>query len=65
MARISVIIPAYNRAHLISQTIDSLLAQTYQDFEIIVVDDGSTDNTQETLSKYGQRVTYILQENEC
>jgi glycosyltransferase involved in cell wall biosynthesis len=63
MPRVSVIIPTYNRAHLIGQAIDSLLAQTYHDFEVIVVDDGSTDNTQAVLSRYGDRITYIFQKN--
>lgn len=49
---ISIIIPAHNRAHLIGDTLDSLLAQTYQNWECIVVDDGSTDNTDVILSDY-------------
>jgi glycosyltransferase involved in cell wall biosynthesis len=58
-----VIVPTYNRAHLVCQAIDSLLAQTYHDFEIIVVDDGSADNTREALSRYGERIHYIFQQN--
>ena len=46
---VSAIIPTYNRAHLIGRAIQSVLDQTYQDFELIVVDDGSTDNTEEVL----------------
>jgi glycosyltransferase involved in cell wall biosynthesis len=49
---ISIIIPTYNRAHLISETLDSILAQTYSNWECIVVDDGSTDNTIEVISEY-------------
>lgn len=49
---ISIIIPTYNRAHLITETLDSVLAQTYKNWECIIVDDGSTDNTAEVLSKY-------------
>lgn len=49
---VSIIIPTYNRAHLIGETLDSILAQTYQNWECIVVDDGSTDNTEEVVLKY-------------
>ena len=42
---VSIIIPTYNRAHLIGETLDSVLAQTYTHWECIVVDDGSTDGT--------------------
>ena len=48
----SIIIPTYNRAHLIAKTINSVLAQTFTDFEIIVVDNKSTDNTVEVLQPY-------------
>ena len=57
---VSVIIPTYNRAHLIGIAIKSVLNQTYQDFEIIVVDDGSTDNTGEIIRSFkDKRVKYI------
>ncbi|URM37335.1 glycosyltransferase family 2 protein [Flavobacterium anhuiense] len=49
---ISIIIPTYNRAHLIYETLDSIVSQTYEDWECIIVDDGSTDNTAEVVSKY-------------
>ena len=49
---VSIIIPTYNRAHLIGETLDSVLAQTYQNWECIVVDDGSTDNTDDVLAQY-------------
>ncbi|WP_310992294.1 glycosyltransferase family 2 protein [Aequorivita marina] len=49
---ISIIIPTYNRAHLIGETLDSVLAQTYQNWECLVVDDGSTDNTEKLMAEY-------------
>ncbi|MGV0752709.1 glycosyltransferase family 2 protein [Empedobacter brevis] len=52
---VSIIIPTYNRSDLIGETLDSIIAQTYQNWECIVVDDGSTDNTEEVLSFYTQR----------
>jgi len=63
MPQISVIIPTYNNARFIIEAVDSVLAQTYADFEIIVVDDGSSDNTQAVLAGYDGRLTYIYQEN--
>lgn len=49
---VSIIIPTYNREHLISETLESILAQTYQNWECLIIDDGSTDNTAELLQKY-------------
>lgn len=49
---VSIIIPTYNRAHLIGETLDSVLAQTYTHWECIVVDDGSSDNTDEVVGDY-------------
>lgn len=59
----SVVIPAYNREDLIGRTIDSVLAQAYTDYEVVVVDDGSTDGTPEVLAGYGDRIRVITQEN--
>src|SRR5690554_879401 len=49
---VSIIIPTFNRAHLIGETLDSVLAQTYQNWECLVVDDGSTDDTETLLQDY-------------
>ncbi|MEN6293489.1 MAG: glycosyltransferase family 2 protein [Methanobacterium sp.] len=59
---VSVIIATYNRAYLIGRAIKSILDQTFQDFELIIVDDGSSDNTKELITKYMQedpRIKYI------
>jgi glycosyltransferase involved in cell wall biosynthesis len=60
---VSIVIATYNRAHLIAETLDSILGQTFQDFEIILVDDGSTDKTREVVAPYAARVQYIVQKN--
>ena len=54
---VSIIIPTYNRAHLISETLDSVLAQTYQNWECIIVDDGSSDHTDEVVGAYVEKDT--------
>lgn len=63
MPKVSVIIPTYNRASLVGQAIDSVLSQTFRDFEVIVVDDGSADDTRDVLARYGEFIRYIHQEN--
>lgn len=60
----SVIIPTYNREQFIRRAINSVLNQTCQDFEIIVVDDGSKDQTKKVVSTFGAQVRYVYQENQ-
>src|SRR5437763_447547 len=64
MKTVSVIIPAYNFARYVPEAIDSVLAQTYAPFEVIVVDDGSTDDTPKVLAAYGNRIRAIRQVNQ-
>lgn len=62
--RVSVIIPNYNHGQYVGQAILSVLNQNYNDYEIIVVDDGSTDNSREVVGQFKDRVRYIWQENQ-
>lgn len=64
MSAISVIIPTYNRSALVRETVNSVLRQTFPDFELFVIDDGSTDNTREVISSLNDsRLKYIYQNN--
>lgn len=60
---VSAIIPTYNRAYIVGRAIESVLAQTYNNIEIIVVDDGSSDDTREKLKEYGDKVRVVYQVN--
>jgi len=60
---ISVIIPTFNRAHCINLAIESVFTQTISNWELIIVDDGSTDRTPEVLAKYGDKIRAIRQTN--
>jgi glycosyltransferase involved in cell wall biosynthesis len=60
---VSVVVPAYNAAWCLGKAVDSVLAQDYRDFELIVVDDGSTDGTASVLADYGDAVRVVRQPN--
>ena len=62
--RVSVIIPTYNCAAMLRQALESVRRQTVQELEVIVVDDGSTDQTPEVIREFGSWVTYLRQENQ-
>ncbi len=61
----SIIVPTYNRAHTLRRCIDSMILQTFQDWELIIVDDGSADATEELVKSYKDiRIKYVWQENQ-
>jgi glycosyltransferase involved in cell wall biosynthesis len=60
---VSVIIPTFNRSRFVSEAVKSVLGQSYPDKEIIVVDDGSTDDTAERLAEFGDRIRHVRTEN--
>ncbi len=60
---VSVIIPTYNSARYLTAAVESVLDQSFRDFEILVIDDGSTDHTEQAMASYGSPVRYIRQQN--
>jgi len=64
MPRVSVVITSYNRAKFLPECLESVLSQTFRDFEVLVIDDGSTDNTPDLMRSYGPPVRYIRQMNQ-
>ena len=66
--KFSILIPAYNASDVISDTLDSVRGQTYKNFEVIIVDDGSKDETKQVISEYKKQypemdIKYFWQEN--
>ena len=60
---VSVIIPTFNRGWILKEAIDSVLDQEFDDYELIIVDDGSADDTQEILDSYGEDIIVLRQSN--
>lgn len=67
MSKVDILVPAFNAAHFLPGAIESVIAQTEEDWRIVLVDDGSTDNTREVAAPYlerlGSRMVYVYQEN--
>ena len=63
LQRVSVVIPTYNYGHFVTEAVQSALTQTYPNLEVIVVDDGSNDDTAERLRQFGNQIIYIYQQN--
>src|SRR5688572_13312922 len=60
---ISCVVPVFNGERYLSETLESIFAQSYRPLEVIVADDGSTDRTPDTVAGYGDRIRYLKQEN--
>ncbi len=60
---VSIVIPVYNGENFLKEAIDSALAQTYEPIEVIIVNDGSKDKTEEVALSYGDKVRYFVKEN--
>src|SRR5690349_16045680 len=63
MPSVSVVIPTYNYGRFIAESVESAIRQTFPPYEVIVVDDGSTDGTGSIVKRFGEKVRYIRQEN--
>ena len=63
MCKVSIIIPTYNRFSFLKQAVESVLSQTFSDFELIIVDDGSIDETGKIQEIFQHGIKYIFQEN--
>src|ERR1051326_205992 len=63
MPQVSVIIPTYNSAHYLADAVESVLSQTFQDIEVLIIDDGSTDETETVIQRYGSLVRCFRQRN--
>ncbi len=61
--KVSVILTTYNRADMVQEAVETVLAQTYSDFKLYVIDDGSTDSTSNVLTSYRSRLIYLYQPN--
>lgn len=61
--KVSIIVPTYNRAEYLPHALDSIFQQTYKNLEVIVVNDGSTDSTEQVLDKYKEKIIYLTKEN--